>query len=282
MGQGLERHNVFLLALVHALAHGDGFRQLSSSAGAVAQETSGKADLRRMEDLPAAGGDTGADTDIEAGGAIGVARHLGIQGVDALHDDQLSRLAAQGPAVKYPLALFEIIARQENLLAAEDLPQLLPEERNIHPAGLLQVQLVLPQKHQFLRRQGRKIVVHLQGMGLHAHAVQLPLQKQGSGGLAGAGRSGQQDHGALPGIGGDDLRRLQDLFEIMPPVAFQHGGGVRCQKRGQLVSGHCPVPLFRFVFFCRRPILPETRQLFYYTTRRPAFGIPRLSFCAKR
>ena len=173
-----------------------------------------------MEDRAVLHGHTGADTNINTGGLLPIAADLRVQGVDTLHNDNLPGLPLQGVSVKDPLTFYKIIARQFYPFPSQELSKLLSEEGPVNPRGLLQIQLILLEQCKLLGLQGRKIVIHLQGMTAQPSILQLPFDQQGCGGLAGAGGTGQKDDGALCGIGRDHIRRLADPSEVLQAIPF--------------------------------------------------------------
>ena len=107
----LEGHDVLLLTVVHALAHPDRLLVGAAAAEIVAEHPPHQTDLGRVQNAAVLRRDARAHADIDACGRVGVAGDVGIQGMDALHDDQLAGLAPERPPVKDAAAGLEIIAR---------------------------------------------------------------------------------------------------------------------------------------------------------------------------
>ena len=81
--------------------------------------------------------------------------------------------------------------------------EVLAQQVHVQAEGGLVVHGPLPGPGGRLRVEGLEVVVHGDGVALHAHLLQPLLDLQGRGGLPGAGGAREQDHVGLHLMGGD-------------------------------------------------------------------------------
>ena len=135
--------------------------------------------------------------------------------MDALAHDDLVLAETHGPADRAGLhARDEIVARQVDLLAAGERVEVLAEQVHVQARGGLEVDVALRRARRGARVHGAEIVVHGETLAADAHPAQSLGNLHGRGGLAAAGRAGQQHDRARAHILGDGAGRALDLFGI--------------------------------------------------------------------
>ena len=120
--------------------------------------------------------------DAEDGPLRHLCRQLGVQGVDALYHQHLVVVQAQTAAAHRRPARGEVVARQLNLLAAQQRVQLLVEQRQVQRVQVLEVVVAAGVARCLVAVH--EIVVERDADGLHTAHQQLHAQPLARSGLA--------------------------------------------------------------------------------------------------
>ena len=135
--------------------------------------------------------------------------------MDALAHGDLVLAEAHGPADGAGLhARDEIIARQVDLFAAGERIEVLAEQIHVQARGGLEVDVALRRARRGAGVHGAEIVVHGEALAADAHLAQGLGDLHGRGGLAAAGRAGQQHDRARVHVLGDGAGRALDLLGV--------------------------------------------------------------------
>ena len=148
-----------------------------------------------MEQLSAFGLQPCSHRDIDSVCHIGMLAHnSGIEGVDALENDDLVLAALQPSDLAAAILPGEIKGRHLDLLTAREHFYMFAQQLQIKPRGRLVIYgaVLGALGGGFIQRE--KIVVHRDSMCLHSRLVKIFLQPESCGGLSGAGGPRQQDY----------------------------------------------------------------------------------------
>ena len=174
----------------------------------------------------------GIDEDLELGGVGNFGGEAGIQGVDALDDEDAARLQLDLLAVILPQARDEIELRDIHFLAREHLLDVGFHQGMVYRVEVVEVEASVREPRGV--QPVHEIVVRGHGQGLEAAGLELDGQALAESGLSGGGRAGDQDyfHGILGPVATVDflgdlddlllLERLGDLDQFAG-VAFEDG-----------------------------------------------------------
>ena len=150
--------------------------------------------------------------------------HVGyhvVERVDALEDNDLVLAELDGLRRRLDAHLArELILRHEDTLALGEHGEVLVQKLHVHAARRLQIHLALRCARHGGGVDGLEIVVHADIVRLDADVLQLIGQLHRGSGLAGAGRAGQQDDGAVLAVLRDQLRRLGNARLICRVTLF--------------------------------------------------------------
>ena len=151
--------------------------------------------------------------------------------MDALEDGQLILPQAQGLGEDVRAHLpGELILGDVDGLPPVQHGEVAVEKVDVQAEGGLVVDGPLPVAGGGLRVDGVEVVVHGDGVGLHAGLVQELLDLHGGGGLAGAGGAGEQDDVGLVPVARDALGgQLQLALELRLGALHEGLGVILCQ-----------------------------------------------------
>ena len=152
--------------------------------------------------------------------------HLGdhaVEGVNTLEDHHFVLLQLDGLGwLLHTHPPGELILGHEHPLPPGEHGEVPVQQLHVHAQGRLQIQLALRGAGGVLV-DGFEIVVHGHIVGAYPPPVQLLGDLHGGSGLAGAGRAGQQDDGAVGLVLNDHIGGLGHLAAI-GFVALGHEG----------------------------------------------------------
>ena len=137
-------------------------------------------------------GDQGTDIEAEYTAIVdALGQQHGVQGVEALDDDDGLRGQTHGLAVPFPLAGLEIEVGQLDLLAVQELCHVAGEEVGVQGVDVLQITLAIRAEGHLL--PVNVVVIHAHEDGLLAVDPELGGQTVGRSGLAGGTGACQHD-----------------------------------------------------------------------------------------